>query len=228
VERAERFRLVRGSVTPPAEAQTIQSADPHPLPPPGPDLQGDIYLSAAQIAARTRELGEEISHDYAGLDLLLVSVLKGALFFVADLARALTVPVEFDFLAISSYGDRRPDPSPPVPPPSPPVRTGARTETPRGIRFLKDLDRPIEGKQVVVVESIVDTGLTLHYILSSLALREPASLAVCTLLDRPYRRLADIPVRYRGFTVPDDFFVGYGFDYRQHYRHLPDIRLLKI
>jgi hypoxanthine phosphoribosyltransferase len=148
---------------------------------------------------------------------------------VADLARAITVPVELDFLAISSYGDQQPaSPLPARSPAAPPVSTGARTETPRGIRFLKDLDRPIEGKRVLVVEDIVDTGLTLHYILRSLALREPASLAVCTLLDRPYRRLADVPVRYRGFTVPDDFFVGYGFDYRQQYRHLPDIRFLKI
>lgn len=182
--------------------------------PPGPSqdrsLIGDVYLDAEVIATRVDELGAQIAKDYADADLLLVSVLKGAVFFMADLARAIDLPLEIDFMAISSY------------------QQDHEEQHRRAIRFMKDLDRPLQGRDVLVVEDIVDTGLTLNYILRSLGLREPHSLEVCTLLDRPYRRIADVGVRYSGFTVPDDFFVGYGFDYRQRYRNLPYLAFLKI
>ncbi|MCZ7662253.1 MAG: hypoxanthine phosphoribosyltransferase [Thermoleophilia bacterium] len=174
------------------------------------DLVGPVYLTAADLDRRVRELGAEITRDYQGADLLLVSVLKGAIFFMADLARAIDLPLEMDFLAITSY------------------QTDQATGRNKAIRFLKDLDRPLEGKDVLIVEDIIDTGLTLHYIMRNLALREPRSLEVCTLLDRPYRRLADITVRYSGFTVPDDFFVGYGFDHMQRFRNLPYLAHLLI
>jgi len=178
--------------------------------PPDRSLIGDVYLNAEAIAARVAELGTEIETDYRDGDLLLVSVLKGAVFFMADLARAIDLPLEMDFMAISSYQQDRED------------------QDRRAIRFMKDLEQPLQGRDVLVVEDIVDTGLTLHYILRSLGLREPRSLEVCTLLDRPYRRITDVHVRYSGFTIPDDFFVGYGFDYRQLYRNLPYLAFLKI
>lgn len=188
--------------------------DPQPAPgrtpPPDRSLIGDVHLHSESIAARVAELGAEITADYQDSDLLLISVLKGAVFFMADLARTIEVPLEMDFMAISSYQQDHEDP--------------AR----RGIRFIKDLERPVEGRDILVVEDIVDTGLTLHYILRTLTLRGPRSLEVCTLLDRPYRRIADVDVRYSGFTVPDDFFVGYGFDYRQLYRNLPHLAFLNI
>ncbi|HZK48468.1 MAG TPA: hypoxanthine phosphoribosyltransferase [Thermoleophilia bacterium] len=179
-------------------------------PPPDRALIGDVYLTAESIAARVAELGAEITTHYRDGDLVLVSVLKGAMFFMADLARAVDLPLEMDFMAISSYQQDHADPSH------------------RAIRFMKDLEQPLGGRDVIVVEDIVDTGLTLHYILRSLGLRSPRSLEVCTLLDRPYRRIADVQVRYSGFTVPDDFFVGYGFDYRQLYRNLPYLAFLNI
>lgn len=179
-------------------------------PPPDRSLIGDVHLTAASIAERVAELGAAVTADYRGADLMLVSVLKGAVFFMADLARAIDLPLEMDFMAISSYQQDHEDPGR------------------RGIRFMKDLERPLEGRDVLVVEDIVDTGLTLHYILRSLAMRGPRTLEVCTLLDRPYRRIADVEVRYSGFTVPDDFFVGYGFDYRQLYRNLPHLAFLNI
>lgn len=176
----------------------------------GRELIGDIYLSSAELTARVTELGRAITADYEGREILLVSVLKGAIFFMADLVRCIDRPVEMDFMAISSYGE------------------SAQTSDKKAIRFVKDLERPIEDRDVIVVEDIVDTGLTLNYVLHSLSLRGPASLEVCTLLDRPYRRIADVSIRYSGFIVPDDFFVGYGFDYRQLYRNLPSISFLKI
>lgn len=171
---------------------------------------GPVYLTAADIDRRVRSLGAEITRDYHGADLLLVSVLKGAVFFMADLARAIDLPLEMDFLAITSY------------------QADGATGRNTAVRFVKDLEQPLEDKNVLIVEDIIDTGLTLHYILRQLALRGPRSLEVCTLLDRPYRRLADITVRYSGFTVPDDFFVGYGFDYLQLYRNLPYLAHLVI
>jgi len=157
-------------------------------------------------------LAAEISTDYAGQELLLISILKGAIYFLADLAREITVPVSIDFIAISSYRrDRR-----------------ESSEDIRRVRFLKDLDHDIEGQHLLLVEDVIDTGLTLNYIVQNLWLRNPASLAIATLLDRPYRRMVDLPVKYQGFQVPDEFFVGYGFDHRQKLRNLPRITRLKI
>lgn len=171
---------------------------------------GDIFLDTGTISARVHELGIEITRDYQGRELLLVSILKGGVVFMADLARAIDLLVEMDFLAISSYVQEHKD-------------TGNKA-----IRFLKDLDQPIKDKDVLVVQDIVDTGLTLHYILRSLSLRRPRSLEVCTLLDRPQQRLVDIPVRYSGFTVSDDFVVGYGFDHRQAFRNIPYLAYLDL
>ena len=171
---------------------------------------GDLLIDAGAIAGRVRELGAEISRDYQGTQLLLVSILKGGVIFMADLARSIDLFVEMDFLAISSYLQEHRD-------------VGAKA-----VRFLKDLDQPIKDKDVLVVQDIVDTGLTLHYIIRSLSLRKPRSLEVCTLLDRPQQRLVDIPVRYSGFTVPDDFVVGYGFDHRQAFRNIPYLALLQL
>ncbi|HZJ02168.1 MAG TPA: hypoxanthine phosphoribosyltransferase [Thermoleophilia bacterium] len=168
-----------------------------------------VFLTEQQIAKRVIELAAEISRDYQGRleePLLLVSVLKSAVVFLADLARAITVDVELDFMAITSYATEDPG------------RSSGET---RGVRFLKDLDHPIAGRDLLIVEDVIDTGLTLHYITRSLRLREPRSLEICTLLDRPYRRLVDLPLRYQGFTAPDDFFIGYGFDQRGRFRNLP-------
>ena len=156
---------------------------------------------------RVEELGAEIARDYQGLEPVLVASLKTALVFVADLSRALPIVHNLDFIALAAYSGN-----------------GGNG---RQVRLLKDLDMAINGRHVLLVEDIVDTGLTLNYLAKTLLLREPASLAAVTLLDRPYRRLVeDIPVRYVGFTVPDEFFVGYGFDLDERYRNLPDLRLL--
>jgi hypoxanthine phosphoribosyltransferase len=171
---------------------------------------GEVFLSEKAIAARVRELGVEITRDYQGEPLLLISILKGAVIFMADLARAIDLPLEMDFLAISSYVQEH--------------REAGR----KAIRFLKDLDRPVKDMNILLVEDIIDTGLTLHYILRSLQLRRPRSLEVCTLLDRPQQRLAEFPVRYVGFEVPDDFIVGYGFDDKQSFRNIPYIAYLKV
>ena len=168
---------------------------------------GRVYLSRDVIAARVQELGAQISRDYRGDELVLVTVLKGAVVFMTDLSRALTVPHRLEFMAISAY-------------------RGAARESSGRIRLLKDLDAPVRGQHLVIVEDVIDTGLTLHSLLKTLRFRGPASIEVCTLLDRPYRRLMDIPVRYSGFTASDEFVVGYGFDHRQRYRNLPDIHLL--
>lgn len=177
---------------------------------PADERIGEVFLDAEAIALRVGELGVEITRDYQGQELLVVSILRGALFFVADLIRAIGVPLELDFLAISSYTREH-------------AQTGARA-----IRFLKDLDQPVKDKNIIIVEDMIDSGLTLHYIMRSLALRRPRSLEVCTLFDRPHQRLVDIEVRYRGFEVPDDFFVGYGFDFRQSFRNLPYVAYLRL
>ncbi|MFA6001200.1 MAG: hypoxanthine phosphoribosyltransferase [Thermoleophilia bacterium] len=175
-------------------------------------LIGRTYLDENAIAERVKQLARQISDDYSGRDLLLLSILKGGIFFLADLAREITMPVTIDFIAISSYRrDQRED-----------------GEEVRRVRFLKDLDQDIEGLDVLIVEDVIDTGLTLNYILQNLWLRKPASLEIATLLDRPYRRLADLKVKYQGFQVPDEFFVGYGFDYKQKLRNLPRITRLHI
>jgi hypoxanthine phosphoribosyltransferase len=166
-----------------------------------------VLFSDEEIAARVQALGAEISRDYAGRNPLLVGVLKGVLLFMADLLRAITVPCEVDFIAVSSY--------------SPEARD-------RGVvRLVKDLEAPVAGRHILFVEDIIDTGLTLGYLLRILRAREPASLEVCVLFDKPKRRLIDIPLRYKGFDLPDRFVVGYGLDYRERYRNLPFVGLLK-
>jgi hypoxanthine phosphoribosyltransferase len=174
-------------------------------PPRGATATAEPYLSRDVIAARVAELGTEIACDYVGSDLLLVGVLRGAFVFLADLARATSIPLSIDFVALAGYAGGQ-------------SGSGA-------VRIMKDLDAPIAGRDVLIVENVVDTGLTLNYLVRTLALREPAGLAVCTLLDRPYRRLVDdLPLRYVGFTVPDEFYVGYGFDLDGRSRGLPDLR----
>ena len=177
---------------------------------PADESIGEVFLDSQTIARRVGELGAEITRDYKGQELLLISILRGALFFMADLVRAIDLPLEMDFLAISSYTEEHTD-------------TGAKA-----IRFLKDLDQPVKDKNVLIVEDMIDSGLTLHYIVRSLGLRRPRSLEICTLFDRPHQRLVDIEVRYCGFEVPDDFFVGYGFDYRQSFRNLPYVAYLRL
>jgi hypoxanthine phosphoribosyltransferase len=168
---------------------------------------GEVYLSSAQIAARVGELGAEITRDYEGRNPVLVASLKSSAIFLSDLSRAVPAAHELDFLELASYrGSEHGD----------------------NARLLKDLDTPLEGRHVLVVQDVVDTGLTLNYLVRMLLLRMPASLAAVTLLDRPYRRLVDdLPLRYVGFTVPDEFFVGYGFDLAERWRGLPDLHLLR-
>jgi hypoxanthine phosphoribosyltransferase len=167
----------------------------------------EVLLDADAIGARVRELGAELSADYAGRDPVLLSVLKGALVFLADLMRSMDIPSSIDLMELSSYG--------------------SGTETSGQVRILKDLSRSIEDRDVVIVEDIIDTGLTLNYLLRYLAERHPASIKVCCLLDKPARRLADIDIDYRGFTIPDRFVVGYGLDFDERYRNLPYIGVLK-
>ena len=162
------------------------------------------------MAARVSELGRELAGDYAGLEPLLVAPLKASVVFVADLSRALPIVHGLDFIELASYA------------------AGADTGGHARIRLLKDLDTEIVGRHVLIVEDVIDTGLTLNYLVKTLNLRAPASLAAVTLLDRPYRRLVeDLPVRYVGFTVPDELFVGYGFDLKERYRNLPDLHVLR-
>lgn len=170
------------------------------------DLE-QILLSEEAIAKRVRELGEQISEDYQGCDLVVVGILKGALVFMADLIRHLSIPVIMDFAVVSSYG--------------------AATKTSGVVRILKDLDQPIEGKHVLIVEDIIDTGLTMHYLINNLKARKPLSVKVCTLLDKPSRREVDITPDYCGFSIPDHFVVGYGLDYAEYYRNLPQVGVLK-
>jgi hypoxanthine phosphoribosyltransferase len=167
---------------------------------------GEILIDRETLAARVAELGTEISADYEGRDLLLIGVLKGAVFFMADLMRHLTVPCEVDFMAISSYGDA--------------------TDSSGIVRILKDLDINIEGRHVLVVEDIIDSGLTLSYLIRNLESREPATLEVCALLTKPSRREIDVPVRYVGFEIPNKFVVGYGLDFAERYRNLPYVGVL--
>lgn len=170
-------------------------------------MDGDLEIVIAEetLRQRVRELGADISRDYAGRTPVLVSVLKGSFVFLADLARAITVPVNVDFMAITRYGAGR--------------RGGA-------VRIEKDLDIAVTGRDVLVVEDIVDTGLTLGYLVKNLGARDPASLAVCALLDRRVRRLTKLPLRYVGFEVPDRFLVGYGLDQRERWRNLPHLAAL--
>jgi hypoxanthine phosphoribosyltransferase len=167
----------------------------------------EVLLSDVQIRARVAELGAELSRDYDGRDPVLVSVLKGSIIFLADLVRAMEISLSVDLMEVSSYG--------------------ASTESSGQVRILKDLSRPIEGREVVVVEDIIDTGLTLNYLLRYLREKGPASLRICCLLDKPARRLAPIEITYRGFTIADRFVIGYGLDYDEHYRNLPYIGVLR-
>jgi hypoxanthine phosphoribosyltransferase len=170
------------------------------------DIQ-QISFSAEQIAERVQQMGEAISHDYAGQELLLVGVLKGVLVFMADLLRAISIPVAFDLIAIESY--------------SPETRH-------RGmVQIIKDLDISVTGRPVLFIEDVVDTGLTLNYLLRQIRAREPDSLEVCALFDKHKRRLIDLPIKYTGFDLPDRFVVGYGLDYQEYYRNLPYVGLLK-
>jgi hypoxanthine phosphoribosyltransferase len=166
----------------------------------------EVLIEADALQQRVTELGEEVSADYAGRDLLLVGVLKGAVFFMADLMRHLTIPCEIDFMAISSYGDS--------------------TDSSGVVRILKDLDINIEGRHVLVVEDIIDSGLTLSYLMRNLEAREPATLEVCALLTKPERREIDVPVRYVGFEIPNRFVIGYGLDFAERYRNLPYVGVL--
>ena len=167
---------------------------------------GEILIEPAALSARVAELGAEISTDYEGRDLLLIGVLKGAVFFMADLMRKLTIPCEVDFMAISSYG--------------------AQTDSSGVVRILKDLDINIEGRDVLVVEDIIDSGLTLSYLVRNLSAREPASLEICALLTKPDRREIEVPVRYVGFEIPNRFVIGYGLDFGERYRNLPYVAVL--
>jgi hypoxanthine phosphoribosyltransferase len=169
---------------------------------------GEVLLEEDTIQARIRELGAQISADYAGLRLTLVSVLKGSLPFMADLMRSITLPLRIDLMEVSSYG-------------------GATTESSGLVRILKDLSASIEGEEVLICEDIIDTGLTLNYLIRYLSGKKPASLRICTLLDKPARRLVEIPVDYTGFTIPDQFVVGYGLDYGELYRNLRFVGVLK-
>ncbi len=167
---------------------------------------GEVLIDENALQARIVELGAEISSDYAGRDLLLVGVLKGAVFFMADLMRELAVPCEIDFMAISSYG--------------------AATDSSGVVRILKDLDINVAGRDVLVVEDIIDSGLTLSYLMRNLRARKPASLEVCALLTKPERREIEVPVRYTGFEIPNRFVIGYGLDFAERYRNLPYVAVL--
>src|ERR1700722_18763096 len=170
------------------------------------DAIGEILVPADALARRVGELAEEVSRDYEGRDLILIGVLKGAVFFLSDLMRAITVPCEVDFMAVASYG--------------------SATDSSGVVRILKDLDAPIEHRDVLIVEDIVDSGLTLHYLLRSLRARNPATVEVCALLTKPDRRKVDLPTRYVGFSIDNRFAIGYGLDHDERYRNLPYVAAL--
>ena len=165
------------------------------------DAIGEILVQADELQHRISEMTAEVSRDYAGKDLLLIGVLKGAVFFLADLMRQLDIPCEVDFMAVASYG--------------------SSTDSSGVVRILKDLDAPLEGRDVLIVEDIVDSGLTLQYLMRTLQARGPATLEVCALLTKPERRKVETPARYVGFEIPDKFAIGYGLDYAERYRNLP-------
>lgn len=167
-----------------------------------------VLVSEEEVDKRIRELGEQISKDYAGKEVHLICVLKGGVFFMCELAKRITVPVTLDFMSVSSYG--------------------SSTKSSGVVKIVKDLDEPLKDKNVIVVEDIVDSGRTLSYLLEMLRDRHPASLRLCTLLDKPERRVVDVNVDYTGFNIPDEFVVGYGLDYDQRYRNLPYIGIVKF
>jgi hypoxanthine phosphoribosyltransferase len=172
------------------------------------DAIGEILVPAEDLARRVRELAGEISRDYQGKDLVLVGVLKGAVFFLSDLMRELDIPCEVDFMAVASYG--------------------TATTSSGVVRILKDLDAVIEGRDVLIIEDIVDSGLTLQYLLRNLAGRNPRSLEVCALLIKPDRAQVDLEARYVGFEIPNRFAIGYGLDHAERYRNLPYVAALKL
>lgn len=167
-----------------------------------------VMLTEVEVNDRIKAIGEQISRDYAGKQVHLVCVLKGGSFFMCELAKRITVPVSLDFMSVSSYG--------------------SETKSSGVVKIVKDLDEPLKNKNVIVVEDIVDSGRTLSYLLEMLRDRGPESLALCTLLDKPDRRIIDVPVDYTGFQIPDEFVVGYGLDYDQRYRNLPYIGIVEL
>ncbi|MDS1029181.1 hypoxanthine phosphoribosyltransferase [Bacillota bacterium LX-D] len=170
------------------------------------DVKG-VLLTKDEIAAKVQELGKQIAADYQGKELLVVCILKGAVCFMADLIKAIDIPLAIDFMAVSSYGDD--------------------TKTSGAVMILKDLETNLKGKHVLIVEDIIDSGLTLKYLMENLDSRKPASLKICTLLDKPERRKVELKVDYNGFIIPDAFVVGYGLDYAEKYRNLPEVCVLK-
>ncbi len=173
----------------------------------GDELIGEVLVNEADLQRRVSELAADISRDYEGRKVLLVAILKGAVPFLADLMRQLEVPSELDFMAVSSYG--------------------SSTDSSGVVRILKDLDDSIAGRDVLIVEDIIDSGLTLHYLLRNLAARDPASLEVCSLLTKPDRRRVDLPIRYVGFEIPNKFAIGYGLDHGESFRGLPYVAALR-
>jgi hypoxanthine phosphoribosyltransferase len=166
-----------------------------------------VLITEEEIRAKLRELGQEITKDYSGKDLLIVGILKGSFVFMGDLIRNIDVPIQVDFMEISSYG--------------------CATESSGAVRILKDLDNDIEGRNVLIVEDIVDTGLTLSYLIDNLWSRKPSSLKICTFLNKPSRRKVPLEVNYNGYNIPDEFVVGYGLDYAEKYRNLPYVAIVK-
>ena len=171
------------------------------------DLKEELLLTREQIAARVQEMGRQITEDFRGRDLTVICILKGAVVFFVDLVREIDLPMSMDFMAISSYG--------------------SATKSSGVVRILKDLDKPVNGKDVLIIEDIVDSGMTLSFLRENLISRGAASLHIATLLDKPERRRVPLHVDYVGFTIPDEFVVGYGLDYAERYRNLPDIGILK-
>lgn len=167
-----------------------------------------VLLSEEEVDAKIAELGKQISEDYAGRSVHLICVLKGGVFFTCELAKRITVPVSLDFMSVSSYG--------------------AGSTSSGVVKIVKDLDEPLEGKDVLIVEDIVDSGRTLSYLMENLRQRKPNSMRLCTLLDKPERRVTDVKVDYTGFNIPDEFVVGYGLDYAQKYRNLPFIGVVEV
>ena len=166
-----------------------------------------VLLSEEEVDRRIKEVADQINRDYAGKEVHLICVLKGGVFFMCELAKRITVPVTMDFMSVSSYGDD--------------------TKSSGVVRIVKDLDQPLEGKDVLIVEDIIDSGRTLAYLIEILKQRNPESIHLCTLLDKPERRRVPLHVDYSGFTIPDEFVVGYGLDYAEKYRNLPDIGVLR-
>ncbi len=167
-----------------------------------------VLIPEEKVDERIAQLGAQISQDYAGRQVHLIGILKGSIFFICELAKRITVPVTMDFMSVSSYG--------------------AGTKSSGVVKLIKDLDEPVNGKDILVVEDIIDSGRTLSYLLKNLSDRQPASISLCTLLDKPERREVDVEVDYQGFHIPDEFVVGYGLDYDQRYRNLPYIGVLSL